>query len=215
MRNPWFSFYPADYLADTGHLTQAQHGAYLLLMLHYYATGGPIPANAMQVHAICRCTNDAERHAANTVLQLFFTREEDFYRNTRIDAEIAKRSALRTKRQNAAQERWGEKVMQVHMQVHTQSQSHIDTHSNKKVLRPSLEEVKAYCLERKNGVDPQQWLDHYSANGWKVGRSAMKDWRAAVRTWEKNGFSKASKQDTLNEFLRRNGALDGSETTTR
>jgi hypothetical protein len=51
---------------------------------------------------------------------------------------------------------------------------------------PTLEQVRAYCAERGNKVDPQQWLDHYSANGWKVGKNAMVDWKAAVRTWEKN-----------------------------
>lgn len=50
---------------------------------------------------------------------------------------------------------------------------------------PSLDEVKAYCLERRNRVDPAQWLDHYESNGWKVGRNPMKSWKAAVRTWER------------------------------
>jgi hypothetical protein len=56
--------------------------------------------------------------------------------------------------------------------------------------RPTLEQVRAYCNERNNGVDPQKWLDHYTANGWKVGRNPMKDWKAAVRTWERNGVNK-------------------------
>lgn len=55
---------------------------------------------------------------------------------------------------------------------------------------PTVEEVKAYCEERKNGVDAQHWFDYYASNGWKVGKNAMKDWKAAVRTWEKNGFTK-------------------------
>ena len=54
--------------------------------------------------------------------------------------------------------------------------------------RPALEEVAAYCAERKNSVDPQKWHDHYIGNGWKVGRNPMADWRAVVRTWERNGF---------------------------
>lgn len=51
--------------------------------------------------------------------------------------------------------------------------------------KPSLEEVKAYCEERKNAVDPVRFLDYYEANGWRVGKNPMKDWKAAVRTWEK------------------------------
>lgn len=53
---------------------------------------------------------------------------------------------------------------------------------------PTLDQVRRYCLERQNGVDPQVWIDHYTSNGWKVGRNPMKDWMAAVRTWERNGI---------------------------
>lgn len=49
---------------------------------------------------------------------------------------------------------------------------------------PTLEEVTAYCRERGNLIDPQQFIDHYTANGWRVGGNPMKDWRACVRTWE-------------------------------
>jgi hypothetical protein len=49
---------------------------------------------------------------------------------------------------------------------------------------PTLEEVAAYCAERKNTVNAQRFVDHYTANGWRVGKNPMKDWRAAVRSWE-------------------------------
>lgn len=52
--------------------------------------------------------------------------------------------------------------------------------------KPTLEEVAAYCQERGNDVDPQAWIDYYTSNGWKVGRNCMNDWRASVRTWERN-----------------------------
>lgn len=51
---------------------------------------------------------------------------------------------------------------------------------------PTLDEVKAYCSERKNNIDAQRFIDYYTANGWKVGRNSMKDWKAAVRTWERS-----------------------------
>lgn len=60
----------------------------------------------------------------------------------------------------------------------------------KKFIQPTLEEVSNYCYERGNRVDPENWLDHYTSNGWKVGKNQMKDWKAAVRTWEKNTTSK-------------------------
>ena len=51
---------------------------------------------------------------------------------------------------------------------------------------PSVSEVKEYCLEHEYPVDPERFIDYYDANGWKVGRNPMKDWRAAVRIWVKN-----------------------------
>ena len=51
---------------------------------------------------------------------------------------------------------------------------------------PTVEEVAAYCKERNNGVDPHRFIAHYEAVGWKVGKNPMKDWKAAVRTWERN-----------------------------
>lgn len=54
----------------------------------------------------------------------------------------------------------------------------------KKFTIPTPEEVQAYCDERKNGISGQQFCDFYSAKGWKIGKEPMKDWKAAVRTWE-------------------------------
>lgn len=55
---------------------------------------------------------------------------------------------------------------------------------------PSLEEVQAYCHERSNGIDAQHFTDFYASKGWMVGKNRMKDWKAAVRTWERNKKSK-------------------------
>lgn len=59
-----------------------------------------------------------------------------------------------------------------------------DKISNIRFTPPTFEEVRAYCLERGNAIDPAQFIDYYTANGWKVGRNPMRDWRAAVRQWE-------------------------------
>lgn len=59
---------------------------------------------------------------------------------------------------------------------------------------PTLEEVKAYCLERNNKVNPEQFVDFYSSKGWKIGSQTMKDWKAAVRTWEKREMFQTSQK---------------------
>lgn len=56
--------------------------------------------------------------------------------------------------------------------------------SRKRFVRPTVDEVRAYCQERGNNVDAQRFLDFYESKGWKVGNSPMKDWKACVRTWE-------------------------------
>ena len=65
---------------------------------------------------------------------------------------------------------------------------------------PTLEEVKAYCNERNNRVDPERFIDYYTANGWKVGKNPMKDWKAAVRTWERSDVQKTRSRNTLQNY---------------
>lgn len=59
----------------------------------------------------------------------------------------------------------------------------------KKFIIPSIDEIKSYCQERNNQINPEQFYDHYQSNGWKVGKNSMKDWKASIRTWEKNNYS--------------------------
>ena len=56
----------------------------------------------------------------------------------------------------------------------------------RKFAKPTLEDVSKYCLERNNNIDPQKFFDYYESKGWVVGKTKMKDWKAAVRTWERN-----------------------------
>ena len=55
----------------------------------------------------------------------------------------------------------------------------------KRFYPPTLDEVKQYCEERKNNIDPMAFIDFYSSKGWMIGKNRMKDWKAAVRTWER------------------------------
>lgn len=74
----------------------------------------------------------------------------------------------------------------------------------KRFTPPSLEEVEAYCRERGNSVDAERFIDYYTSNGWKVGKNTMKDWKAAVRTWEKSDKQTGRKDNgfqTSNPFL--------------
>ena len=74
-----------------------------------------------------------------------------------------------------------------------------DTHPVRFII-PTLQEVTDYCSERKNSVDPQRFIDFYSSKGWYIGKNKMKDWKAAVRTWEK-GNDRPDKPKGNGSFL--------------
>ena len=66
---------------------------------------------------------------------------------------------------------------------------------------PSGEEVRVYCAERKNSVDPERFVDFYASKGWLVGKSRMKDWRAAVRSWERSDSQqKMTNKDKIRSY---------------
>lgn len=74
----------------------------------------------------------------------------------------------------------------------TQAEAEADTKSTKpntptsKFIKPTLAEVSTYCSQRRNGIDPEQFIAHYESNGWRVGKTPMKNWHFAVITWEKS-----------------------------
>tara|TARA_R110001606_G_scaffold81957_1_gene188385 strand:+ start:252 stop:881 length:630 start_codon:yes stop_codon:yes gene_type:complete len=57
---------------------------------------------------------------------------------------------------------------------------------NSRFVRPTIEDVDSYCIERKNKVDSVKFVNFYDSNGWRVGKNPMKDWRACIRSWEAN-----------------------------
>ena len=68
---------------------------------------------------------------------------------------------------------------------------------------PSIEEISIYCRERSNGVDPQTFYDFYESKGWFVGKNKMKDWKAAVRTWEKREKEKPQPKNAALNYEQR------------
>lgn len=65
---------------------------------------------------------------------------------------------------------------------------------------PELEEVEEYCRSRNNNVDPKAFIDFYTSKGWKVGNQNMKDWKAAVRTWENRQEKRPLRQQPSGSF---------------
>ena len=96
-----------------------------------------------------------------------------------------------------------EKDIEIEKEIHSSAKS--TTTKRKRFEKPTLSQITQYCLERNNNVNAEQFFDYYESNGWKVGKNAMKDWKACVRTWERNGYDKPikkknNKQDALNDM---------------
>lgn len=126
--------------------------------------------------------------------------------------QAARKAELHEKRKRAAEARWSMQndanaSMRMHMNANASTCMHMDANAlqNKKEKKneglkenplkgvkekarftpPTAEEVAAYCRERENKVDAERFVDFYASKGWRVGNQPMKDWKAAVRTWER------------------------------
>jgi len=110
MTNVWYAHYPGDYGRDTAHLSLAQHGAYRLLLDHYYSTGAPLPSDVRAVQRICRAFEQSEIEAVAYILAHFFDLRTDGYHNARADAELARQAEIRerlsTSGRRGAKKRW-------------------------------------------------------------------------------------------------------------
>ena len=104
MIRPWMPLYVADYLADTGHLTAAEHGGYLLLIMHYWSNGA-LPADDRKLARIARMTPDEWDEARETIAEFF----DEGWRHKRIDAEIAKSEEKSEAARASASKRWQSK----------------------------------------------------------------------------------------------------------
>ena len=107
---PWMPLYVGDYLADTSHLTTTQHGAYLLLIMHYWRTGG-LPKDDGSLARICRMTlEEWQTHSNRIAVASFFTCD---WHHHRIDLELSKAIEIASARTEAgkkgAKSRWGKK----------------------------------------------------------------------------------------------------------
>lgn len=94
-----------DYLGDTTHLTQGQHGAYLLLIMHYWQRES-LPSNQEQCYCIAHAMDEQTRCNADAVLRHFFRKEGDRYWHKRIDIQLEKAKSSYERRASAANSRW-------------------------------------------------------------------------------------------------------------
>ncbi len=174
-----------------------QHGAYTMLMdACYDREQFPTIEQAIDW---CWASTTEEIEAVNFVLSKFFTKYKDtfkqshitetldnYHKNKGINKEIAiKREAdKRTKRGRSVDEAITNEHLITNKELRiTNQELKIKTRASP-FSPPSTDEVRLYCVERGNEVDPDRFVDFYEAKGWMLGKNKMKSWKACVRTWE-------------------------------
>jgi len=180
--NIWFPFYMGDYLAKTSHLSQAEHGAYLCLLLYYYSNKRPISHNRR--YSICRAFAEHEQAACDSVLAEYFTRDGDLWRSARADEELLKAQDISEKRAKAAKSRYKQEQSNCNanaeqMHPHSQSQLHLQN-TDINPLTPQGEPTKAKRNDAgtsittqfgDNPICPDEWANFASREfGWSQGR---------------------------------------------
>ena len=130
MNRPWMPLYVADYLADTGHLSTVEHGAYMLLIMHYWQNGG-LPNDDRRLARICRLTEPEWAECREIIVDMF----DDGWRHKRIDAEAAKAEDISSKRTASAMRMHSKRAASadanaVQVQTQSQPQSQEDAHAS-------------------------------------------------------------------------------------
>jgi uncharacterized protein YdaU (DUF1376 family) len=168
---PWMPLYIADYRADTAHLSAAQHGAYLLLIMHYWTTGG-LPMDDAPLARIAGMT-PAEWKKNRPTIAAFFTAD---WKHKRIDAELAKATDISIKRRASAEQRHSKSNANAdanaqQLDTHAGATSQPQTQSQTSSLRSEVAGARASLLARFD--------EFWQAYPHKVGK------QAAFKTFER------------------------------
>lgn len=181
-KDPAFLWYPNDYIGGTMGMTFEEKGAYVELLMMQFNRGH------MTTHMIGQTVGQLW----DTIQVKFKKDDKGLWYNARLEDEQNKRRIFTESRRNnvSGKNQYSNKPlkesghMTSHMENENENENVVKSRSKKGFIKPTIEEVKLYCKERNNSVSATKWINHYISNGWMVGKNKMKDWKAAVRTWE-------------------------------
>ena len=138
------------------------------------------------------------------ILEKFQIDENQCYYNERLEFEINRRKAYsesRSKNRQKKDKKNISKTYDEHMENENENETiNINRTKKEKFQKPTVEEIKIYCSERKNNINPEQFFDFYQSKGWLVGKTPMKDWKAAVRTWEQKDKKQGDNYDPTDKY---------------
>jgi len=198
----FYPFHVGDYKSHTDHLTPKEDICYRRLLDHYYLHESPI-INDMTAVARHIKMRDSEE-VIKSILAEFFDLRGEYWHSTRADKEIEAYAAKSEKAKKSIACRWANtnvlrtnnerNTSLVYEGITTNTITNTNTiikAANPKAPRkafkiPDATEVSEYCSSIGFSLDGEHFVDYYTTRGWKIGTAAMKDWKAAVRTWKRN-----------------------------
>lgn len=200
MKDPAMLFYTSDFLTGVTLLNMKERGQYITLLCLQQQLG----------HMTLKQMQTAVGKLSEAVMGKFIQDDDGLYYNRRADIEIKKRTAHSQKQRENVQKRWNKEteekpngvqkecggiyegittVIPLENENENRNLKTSENTGNEDIefIPPTVEAVRAYCIQRNNSVDAQRFIDFYTANGWVQGKGKkpIKDWKAAVRTWER------------------------------
>lgn len=179
---PWMPLYVADYLADTGHLSTDEHGAYLLLIMHYWRIGG-LPDDDARLASITRLGKRWLK--VSKTVRDFFHAENGMLKHKRIDLELAKALKMRDIRVAGgiarSQQRYSKPLAECQQEAsQSQSQSQLQSQQLERcITKPPISPTRSRSLSVI--VEPDGFEDFWAAYPRKIGKgAARKAWSLAV-----------------------------------
>jgi hypothetical protein len=118
-----------------------------------------------------------------------------------LDKQLSEFNNVSEKRSKAAQKRWSDANA---LQVQSKSNAIREDKIREKniFIPPTFNDVLEYCMQRKNNVDINKFIDFYESKGWMIGKNKMKDWKACIRTWEKTSIEVPKQQAKSEDQIR-------------
>jgi len=232
-------YFPHDYNARNDLRTQAllfTHGAagygiyWCIIEILHEESGHSLKYSELTWTSIARQMSTSVEQVLTVVdacieLELF-ERQGDAVISVRVLENIEHREYIRGQRSKAGKRSASVRQMSTSVEQNPtkerkekERKENNSKESKRRVFKPPTQlEVKQYCKERNNTVNVNKWMAHYEANGWMVGKNKMKDWKAAVRTWENNEFDVDVKHPKMHDRTKTEGPPPGfgipSETAT-
>jgi hypothetical protein len=179
-KDPAFLFYSSDFLTGTLLMSMEQKGKFITLLCIQHQKGHLSEKDMLHI-----CGSYDE-----DVFTKFQKDEQGKFYNIRLEEEVDKRKAYSESRRNNRKKKedmnnTSSSYVQ-HMENENENENLIEKKKVARFQKPTIEQLKEYMSEQGMNDIAENWLNHYEANGWMVGKNKMKDWKASVRTWKIN-----------------------------